>query len=197
MDEFSLVFETPYDNTDLNEFKCIIDRPSSPSNPENMMYVVNHFLYGVIEIGMKIEVPQRDKARETNGKSLEKHVNECTETFQRKPNFIEVDFYERGNVLEYIASLNGVPAPKSLLPPPTNAINENPVVDIGKTSSNALDEIREKGKNFSHVLIDNLSSSGASHVVPDISARSSLLFSYTTVITLLLVIFVFFTNILY
>ncbi|KAI9250479.1 PLC-like phosphodiesterase [Phascolomyces articulosus] len=190
MDEFSFVFETPYDNTNPDEFKCTIDRPKDLQNSENMMYVVNHFLYGVIEIGMKIEVPQRDKARETNGDSLQKHVDECSEIFQRKPNFIEVDFYEQGQALQYVATFNGVPPPSSVSS--TDTTDGEPVVDASKTSPNAFEEIREKGRKISHVIIDNISSSAN----PIITTNNSSLLSSIVISSLLVIVFLT-NNILY
>ncbi|KAI9488818.1 PLC-like phosphodiesterase [Zychaea mexicana] len=148
MDEFSLVFETPYDNTNINAFNCSIDRPRDPPSADTMMYVVNHFLYGVIELGFQIKVPQRDKAGETNGNSLKKHVDECSETFKRKPNYIEVDFYERGSALEYVAQLNGVqPLPSSTSSSPKKAIiDEKSAVDAANYELNRLRSLGEHQK---------------------------------------------------
>lgn len=108
-DQYTYVFETPYDNKDANGFTCVIDRPQSPPNPQDMMYVMNHFLYGVIHVGREIEVPQLDKASVTNGMdSLSKHVDDCHRAFGRKPNFVEVDFYDHGKALEFVAMLNNI-----------------------------------------------------------------------------------------
>ncbi|KAI7873580.1 PLC-like phosphodiesterase, partial [Lichtheimia hyalospora FSU 10163] len=108
-DQYTYVFETPYDNTDANGFTCVIDRPKSPPNPQDMMYVMNHFLYGVIHVGKEIEVPQLDKASVTNSMdSLSKHAEDCNHAFGRKPNFVEVDFYDHGKSLSFVALLNGI-----------------------------------------------------------------------------------------
>ncbi|KAI8140492.1 PLC-like phosphodiesterase, partial [Fennellomyces sp. T-0311] len=158
MDEFANVFETPYDNTNIDAFNCVVDRPASLESTDGMMYVVNHFLYGVIQLGMKIEVPQRDKAANTNGQPLEKHVTECSETFKRKPNFIEVDFYEQGATLDYVAALNGVSSP---IIDSADTKQGTPKAKSG--SGNTLEDVRDRllpSRPISHVLIDNITSAG-------------------------------------
>ncbi|KAH8550188.1 PLC-like phosphodiesterase [Umbelopsis sp. PMI_123] len=109
MAEFNYVFETPYDNQNLTAFTCTIGRPTNPASPDSMMYVMNHFLYGVVNIGSTvIEVPQPDTANVTNGQSLQTQATQCTSTFGRQPNFIEVDFYEQGECFQVVDSLNNV-----------------------------------------------------------------------------------------
>jgi hypothetical protein len=94
-DQFTYVFETPYENHNDNQFTCQVDRPQDPPNPQEMMYVMNHFLYGSLQIGStSIDIPQPYLANTTNGQSLSNHANNCTSVFQRQPNFIEIDFYE-------------------------------------------------------------------------------------------------------
>lgn len=109
MSQFDYVFETPYDNQNLTAFTCTIDRPTNPTTPDQMMYVMNHFLYGVYNIGSTvIEVPQSGTANVTNGQSLQTQATQCTQTFGRQPNFIEVDFYEQGTCFQVVDSLNNV-----------------------------------------------------------------------------------------
>lgn len=109
LSEFSYVFETPYDNSNESSFACTIDRPSNPSNPESMMYVMNHFLYGSLNLGgTAIEIPQKGKANTTNAASLSTQAQECQTAFGRHPTFLEVDFYNLGNTLQIAAQLNNV-----------------------------------------------------------------------------------------
>lgn len=110
MDEFSYVFETPYNNQNESSFSCIIDRPSSPSSPTEMMYVMNHFLYGTLTLGsLNIEIPQKGSANTTNADgSLLTQAKTCSQTFGRQPNFLEVDFYNMGDTLKIAAELNNV-----------------------------------------------------------------------------------------
>ncbi|KAI8368744.1 PLC-like phosphodiesterase [Blakeslea trispora] len=108
--EWDFVFETPYDNKNESSFSCTIDRPAEPNNPTESMYVVNHFLYGTLTLGsLQIEIPQKGTANVTNSKSsLLVHAQNCQKTFGRQPNFLEIDFYNKGDSLEIAAQLNNV-----------------------------------------------------------------------------------------
>ncbi|KAI7871703.1 PLC-like phosphodiesterase [Spinellus fusiger] len=116
MSQFNYVFETPYNNQNESSFSCVIDRPTNPPTPASMMYVMNHFLYGSLSIGsIPIEIPQKGSANVTNADSLLKQSNTCTTTFGRHPNFLEIDFYNKGNTLQIAAQLNNVTyQPKTL-----------------------------------------------------------------------------------
>ncbi|GBC01648.1 hypothetical protein RclHR1_04280005 [Rhizophagus clarus] len=116
MPEYNYVFETPFDNENINGFICTVDRPK---NQERPMYVLNHFLYGKFALSSSIDIPQPDQANTTNAASLADHAKRCDQTFNRIPNFITVDFYDQGsngqNVLSVTANLNGVQyVPKQL-----------------------------------------------------------------------------------
>lgn len=149
MDQFNHVFETPYDNTDANAFNCIVDRIGQDSDPKELMYVMNHFLYGVIEISsFKIEIPVREKANLTNTHaSLANHINQCTNAFGKKPNFIEVDFYHIGDALDVVASMNGV-TPSPITPKNKIILADDIQMALNMTESLSLVE---------HVYIDNTS----------------------------------------
>ncbi|KAL7335093.1 hypothetical protein PS15p_200623 [Mucor circinelloides] len=108
--EWNFVFETPYDNHNESAFSCVIDRPAQPDNPTEVMYVMNHFLYGTLTLGTTvIEIPQKGTSNVTNGESsLLKQAQACTQTFGRQPNFLEIDFYNKGDALKIAAQLNNV-----------------------------------------------------------------------------------------
>ncbi|KAI7906561.1 PLC-like phosphodiesterase [Cokeromyces recurvatus] len=126
MDQFSNIFETPYDNTDINSFNCNVDRIAPNLNPKDLMYVLNHFIYGVVDIAMiKIEIPSRIKAQAVNAKpSLSQHIQNCTTIFQKKPNFIEVDFYTIGDASSIVAELNGVTLKRPIMPLSISTVNK-------------------------------------------------------------------------
>lgn len=154
MDQFSRVFETPYDNTDIDAFNCNVDRIGDDFSPDDLMYVMNHFMYANIDLGtFKVQIPLRSKALITNGReSLTNHANSCTDIFQKKPNFIEVDFYTMGDALDVVAEMNGV-ASVPLLSSKVSAASRN-------VSSSPV-ALRPKLSPTEHVLIDNsIDSSG-------------------------------------
>jgi len=109
MSEYNLVFETPFQNSDLNRWMCTFDRPKE----QRPMYVLNHFLSGSGSGGViQVSLPQPDKANISNGINLENHAKQCQQTFKTIPNFVAVDFYEEGsdniNVFSVVSGLNNV-----------------------------------------------------------------------------------------
>lgn len=145
MDQFVNVFETPYDNTNVDSFNCNIDRISPDMNPKDLMYVLNHFLYGVIEVGsFKIEIPYKEKAQITNSNSsLSNHIHNCTTVFNKPPTFVEVDFYLIGDAIRVVSDMNQVQPPS----------------DIKMADPISLQKIKKKIEATEHVLIENKASS--------------------------------------
>lgn len=174
MDQFSNVFETPYDNTDINAFNCNVDRIGQESDPKELMYVMNHFLYGIIELGsLKIEIPIKEQAHNSNSeKSLSNHVEMCKSAFDKKPNFIEVDFYTIGDALSIVSSLNDV-SPPSILSKEFSAASVN-------STSSPVHPINLSPTN--HVLIDN-SANGSS------SNRGMIAFSFSVISAVIIFLF--------
>ncbi|CAO3680534.1 unnamed protein product [Umbelopsis vinacea] len=74
--QFEYMWETPYNNFSPTDFNCEIDRPEDPKAPDEMMYLVNHFLYGIFSIGdIKLPLPQPGKADNTNSILLQQHLS--------------------------------------------------------------------------------------------------------------------------
>ncbi|KAI8644932.1 PLC-like phosphodiesterase [Parasitella parasitica] len=149
MDQFSHIFETPYNNVDIGSFNCNVDRIAQELSPYGMMYVMNHFIYKIIEMGpLKIEIPFKEKAITTNAKeSLIMHASNCSLIFQKKPSFVEVDFYTIGDALSVVSELNGVPAI------PSNFKKSVPINGSSTIAFHKSDLLPTQ-----HVLIENASS---------------------------------------
>ncbi|KAF9581049.1 hypothetical protein BGW38_002070 [Lunasporangiospora selenospora] len=105
MNEYSFVFETPYSILRGNPYPCTIDRPK---DQRQQMYVLNHFVSAAAGSDKSLLIPQSGAAAETNGQQLVDHVNNCQSTFNQRPSFIAVDFYEKGSLLQTVAQANGV-----------------------------------------------------------------------------------------
>ncbi|CAG8634578.1 6448_t:CDS:2 [Acaulospora morrowiae] len=119
LSEYTYVFETPFENYDLNAWQCTVDRPKD-RNPPPPMYLINHFLYQTLPFGnVTVEIPKTDTANVTNGLNLELHVQNCTKIFGKAPNFLAVDAYDQGsdgkNVFVIAAEMNNV----TYVPPPS------------------------------------------------------------------------------
>jgi hypothetical protein len=98
IDEFSYIWETPYDVTTPNFPDCSIDRPSG-SNGAGLMYIINHFLdINILNSG--VLVPDKGSAGTTNAAtgtgSIGAQADLCTQQHGAKPNFVLVDYFDIG-----------------------------------------------------------------------------------------------------
>ncbi|KAG0284865.1 hypothetical protein BGZ96_010801 [Linnemannia gamsii] len=127
MAEYDFIFETPWQITKGSEYPCTVDRPKGE---ERGMYVMNHFISGQVTVGdQTFDVPQSGIVAQTNGQDLASHANKCTQTFNKIPNFVAVDYYEQGSLLQTVAQLNGVNWNGKL---PTAAPTSNKNTAVGK-----------------------------------------------------------------
>ncbi|KAM5463063.1 hypothetical protein MauCBS54593_007722 [Microsporum audouinii] len=118
LDEFAHIWETPFSPTDRN-FPCDVQRPPNlnEADARKRMYMANHNLNLEISIaGATILVPNFVLLNETNAVSgfgsLGAMAGNCTEKWNRPPNFLLVDYYNVGNVngsvFQVAAELNNV-----------------------------------------------------------------------------------------
>ncbi|CAG8649143.1 7402_t:CDS:1, partial [Paraglomus occultum] len=106
LDEFTYLIDTPYDNTDPNAWRCVVDRPPGGSVSSISLININHFLNKMIGT---IGLPDPVDAANTNGANLVQHLQQCKTAFGRIANFISVDFSTKGDVFGAVAALNGLP----------------------------------------------------------------------------------------
>ncbi|SLM40953.1 PLC-like phosphodiesterase, TIM beta/alpha-barrel domain [Lasallia pustulata] len=115
-DEFSQLWETPFDPTNQS-FPCTVQRPPgiSRNQSEERMYMLNHNLNTEISLlGTSLLVPNFPALSVTNNVSgfgsLGLSANQCTEEWSRPPNFLLVDYYnvDNGTVFEVAAQHNNV-----------------------------------------------------------------------------------------
>ncbi|EFX02694.1 hypothetical protein CMQ_2623 [Grosmannia clavigera kw1407] len=109
LSEFTFIYETPYDTTDADFPECTIDRPSGGS-ATGRMGLVNHFLDVDINLfGNDILVPDATAASTTNSlSSITAQANLCLNEHGRLPNFILLDFINKGNAIAAQNQLNGL-----------------------------------------------------------------------------------------
>ncbi|KAH8653437.1 PLC-like phosphodiesterase [Xylariales sp. PMI_506] len=119
LDEWDYVFETPYDITSLSGFNCTLDRPSTYSTyteaiAAGMLPLMNHFVY--TSIISSIEIPDVTDIATTNSPNttetgmLGLHAETCDTTWDMKPTFVLVDFWNEGPAIDTADNMNDITA---------------------------------------------------------------------------------------
>lgn len=116
MGEFTYVFETSYENSELSDFSCTPNRPSglSSGSTGGRMALINHFLY--LNQAFGIQSPNVGNITTTNapGNStgmLGMQLGQCSREYGTQPTFVLVDFFNVGPAIESVDSVNGVTNP--------------------------------------------------------------------------------------
>ncbi|KAM0347178.1 hypothetical protein ACHAPU_005119 [Fusarium lateritium] len=119
MPEFTYVFETAFEVPTITGFNCTVTRPSKIDDgasglSSNFMGLVNHFKYQSLIENSDLFVPDTENIDTVNSDStsedgaLGKHLQQCQEEWGAAPNFVLVDFFEKGEVLAVVDNMNGV-----------------------------------------------------------------------------------------
>ncbi len=119
MDEFTYIWENPYDNSSPSNFSCLPDRPTivkgsiTAATSSGRMALMNHFLYSTEAFG--IEQPNVDAVNTTNAPNggvgnLGSTASKCKSAIGKAPTFILVDFFDQGPALATVDQLNGITA---------------------------------------------------------------------------------------
>lgn len=94
--------ETEFENNVPSNFSCDFNR----GNATNDLFIVNHFVTDA-----SLGTGQIDQAEIINQfPYFYNRINDCQLEKQKFPNFPTVDFYERGQTMLVIDSLNGIPS---------------------------------------------------------------------------------------
>jgi len=118
MDEFSQIWETPFDPID-QAFPCTVQRPPnlSPEDIRKRMYIMNHNLNVEVSLlGSNILVPAVTQLNVTNGAtgfgSMGLAANNCRSDWGYPPSVLNTDYYNLGSypgsVFEVAAMINNV-----------------------------------------------------------------------------------------
>jgi len=116
LDEFTFVFETPYNVTSLSNFSCVADRPPSVQGKtanalsSGRLPLMNHFLDS--NSGLGIQIPDTGNITTTNAQtgigSLGNSTAACAAAYGRAPAFVLVDYFDRGQTLAVVDGINGI-----------------------------------------------------------------------------------------
>ena len=107
--EFQYIFETNFGIESPDQHLCIPSRPRYPrSNIPDRLSLVNHFLYAKF---LGFRYPNASYANTTNAAGfhvgqLGEHAVRCRSLYDRRPNFLLVDFYNEGDVFDVEHGMN-------------------------------------------------------------------------------------------
>ena len=134
LDEFSQVWETPFDPTDQT-FPCTVQRP--PNLPDDQardrLYIMNHDLNVEVSLlGSSILVPATSLLNQTNNASgfgsLGLAANNCRSQWDIPPTVLNVDYYNYGDppgsVFQVAAVMNNVTYDRPCCGAPTSGAAE-------------------------------------------------------------------------
>ena len=103
------------------------------------MYVLNHFISQNLTVdNMVVDIPQPGLAAQTNGPDLVAHADNCRTIFNQTPNFVAVDFYEKGTTFQTLAQLNGVTWNNKLPTQPASTTTSSAATLTGVTNTMAM-----------------------------------------------------------
>lgn len=130
MDEFTFIWENPYDVARPSNFSCQPDRPSSVQGDTSAavnsrrMAFMNHFLETDGAFG--IQTPDVGNITTTNAPSggvgnLGTAASNCKTQYGKAPTFILVDFFDQGPAISTVDTLNNISPVGRTTPPPTNS----------------------------------------------------------------------------
>lgn len=107
--EYDYIFETNFGIDAPDQYSCVASRPWwSRGSVPNRLSLVNHFLYAQF---LGFRYPNATYANTTNGAGfregeLGEHAVRCRQLYERRPNFLMVDFYNEGNVFDVEYGMN-------------------------------------------------------------------------------------------
>ena len=146
---WSFVRETPAFVTSDEKFACGTGSNQSP--PGQKLAMVNHVLYqDKVRSGQRF--PNVQKAGLTNaatGKigALLSHLDTCFTSWDRRPNFVMVDFFDRGNVFLAQDVVNGLaPHPAGSTPPSLHKSESDTITQSPFITLSELQQEQEKEK---------------------------------------------------
>ena len=133
LDEFSQVWETPFDPED-RAFPCTVQRPPDLKKEDatNRMYIMNHNLNVKFDVfSIDLLVPAVSLLNDTNAASGYGSVglaaNNCRSDWGRAPNVLNVDYYNYGtppgSVFEAAARVNNVTYKNTCCQTPSDAVS--------------------------------------------------------------------------
>jgi hypothetical protein len=167
LDEWTYVWENPYEVTSASNFSCQPDRPSTYSGnldsalSSNLLPLMNHFLYSDDLSAFDIEYPNASYVATTNAPSggtgnLGTAASDCKTAWNgRQPTFILVDFFNQGPAIDTVDSLNNVTNAVGRTSVSTSASSSTSDASSSSNAFKALLELAQSAKTGTEVSMGN------------------------------------------
>jgi len=92
-------WDTPYGPMQPEDLSCALNRGSA----DNDLFLMNHW------VNTELNLPSAENAELVNAAAvLQARALECQRQWSHPPNFVVVDFYERGDLFAVVDALNGL-----------------------------------------------------------------------------------------
>ena len=152
MDEFTYVFENPYENIDPSNFTCVPERPSPVKGSidsaisSGRLALMNHFLYE--QGALDIQTPNSDMANVTNSPSasttgqLGLALQTCQQAYGKAPTFVLVDFFDEGPAINAVDAINGI-SPVGRIALPSRDTTTTRATSSWKGVQNLVSQVKE------------------------------------------------------
>ncbi|CAG8287844.1 unnamed protein product [Penicillium nalgiovense] len=165
LDEWSYIWENPYDVTSASNFTCEPDRPSTYKGNSasalaaNFLPLMNHFLYSSNLAILDVQYPNSSYVGTTNAASggtgnLGTAATNCKKAWNgRQPTYIMVDFFNRGPAIDTVDNLNNVTNPVG-----RKSVSTSDATSDASSTSNvfkALVELAESARSGTSVSMGN------------------------------------------
>lgn len=101
---WDLIVDTDYNITDKSQFSCGFYRGKA----ENPLYFINNFVY--LDAGGGLLLPDQGLSRQANEPGfIVSRAEGCWKEMRRIPNYIYVDWFGQGDVVQAVKTLNALP----------------------------------------------------------------------------------------
>ena len=94
---WDVAWDTPYSFDTKDDFSCGPYR----GDPEHSLYLINHWLSGVYGLPSRAEATLANRAD-----VLTNRIETCWQQAEQRPNFVAVDWFDIGDLVDTIAEIN-------------------------------------------------------------------------------------------
>ena len=167
LDEFSFIFETPFENFDPAQYTCNGDRPGFLRGPEKLQEAAasrigfqNRFLYDqkLEQFGAQIYTPDPVRQKQINSGdpavagNLKDGIEKCASEWGTRGGYLLVDFANEGNPIAVVDAANGFSDPRNRVNAPASFENQpknlwEPTPSSGEMSK-IVDKVFDVGGNI-------------------------------------------------